>query len=194
MINFSRYKLFYSNKALRALILAEGLILIAYAMIGPIYALLVTEIGGSILDAGLTGGFLVLASGVTVLIAGKFADKVSNPKIFLVSGYTLTGIAFLLYLAVFNIWSLFLVQIFAGLVRPISSPAFDRLYSEHLDKGELGREWSVWESSYYFATGIGAIVGGLIVSQFGFRPIFIIMAAISFAAAAYIYYLPKRLL
>ena len=63
------------NKSLRILLITNGIVLIAGAMLGPIYALFVEKIGGSLLDASLTGGFFALAAGITTLLAGKFADK-----------------------------------------------------------------------------------------------------------------------
>jgi len=68
-------KRFLFNKALRILLITDGLVLIAGAMLGPIYTLFVEKIGGNLLDASLSGGIFAFGAGITTLIAGKFADK-----------------------------------------------------------------------------------------------------------------------
>ena len=50
------------------------------------------------------------------------------------------------------------------------------------------------ESMNYFTAALGAIVGGLVVKNFGFTPVFIIMASLCFASALYIYLLPRKML
>ena len=55
-------------------------------------------------------------------------------------------------------------------------------------------EWGIWESMYYFTTAIGALIGGLIVSLFGFSSIFTLMSVLCFSSAIYLGFLvPKKL-
>ena len=186
-------KLFF-NKALRILILTNALVLVAGAMLGPIYALFVERIGGSLLDASLTGGFFALTAGITTLIAGKYADKLKRAELIVVGGYALMGIGFLLYTQVTSIYFLFAVQILIGFSEAIYTPAFDALFSIHLTKKKAGREWGAWESMSYFSLAIGAAIGGLTATYLGFNTLFIFMAILCFASALYIYVLPKDLL
>lgn len=89
---------------------------------------------------------------------------------------------------------LFLVQIFSGFVRTISAPAFDTLYSRHLDKGSTGQEYGIWEASFFITAGIGSMAGGLLVTEFGFEGVFIGMAILAMLAACYVAALPKNTL
>ena len=187
-------KRFLFNKALRILLITNGLVLIASAMLGPIYALFVEKIGGSLLDASLTGGIFALAAGITTLIAGNFADKFKEDELIVASGYIIMGIGFILYIFVNSIWSLFGVQVLIGFAEAFYSPAFDAVYSKHITKKKAGSEWGAWESMNYFSTAIGAAMGGLIVSTFGFNALFTIMGILCFASAIYIYHLPRRVL
>ena len=54
------------------------MILLAGAMLGPIYALFVEEIGGNLLDASFAGGMFALAAGITTFISGKYSDKIKE--------------------------------------------------------------------------------------------------------------------
>ena len=93
-----------------------------------------------------------------------------------------------------SICSLLSVQVIIGFGEAVSAPAFDELYSGNLDKSEVGREWGAWEAMQYLSTGFGAIIGGLIATKLGFNPLFILMAALCFASAFYIFFLPKKFL
>lgn len=182
------------NRALRILLATNGFILLAGAMLGPIYALFVENIGGSLLDASITGGIFALAAGLTSLFAGKLADKIKQNELMVAFGYAMMGLGFMLYIFVNSIWFLFIVQIIIGFSEAFYSPAFDALYSKHLTKSKAGREWGAWESTNYFTTAIGAVVGGFIASMFGFNAIFVIMALFCVGSAVYIYLLPRIVL
>ena len=89
---------------------------------------------------------------------------------------------------------MFGVQILTGFAEAFYSPAFDALYSKHITKKKAGREWGAWESINYFSIAIGAAIGGLIASNFGFNAIFIIMSALCFISATYIFHLHRNVL
>lgn len=105
------------NKALRILLITNGLILLSGAMLGPIYALFVEEIGGSLLDASFAGALFALAAGITTLIAGRYADKTKRSEYVVATGYLVMGLGFILYTQVRSIWFLFAVQLLIGFKR-----------------------------------------------------------------------------
>ena len=184
----------FFNRALRILLVTNGLILLAGAMLGPIYALFVEEIGGDLLDASLAGGIFALAAGITVLISGRYADKIKENELIIVLGYVIMGIGFLLYTQVNSIISLLLIQVLIGFGEAIYTPAFDAQYSKHLNKHKFGRQWGAWEALMYFSTAAGAVIGGFIASYLGFNALFIIMGILSLASALYIWILPRKVL
>lgn len=182
------------NKALRILLSTNAMILIAAAMLIPIYALFVEKIGGSLMDASLAGGIFALTAGLTTLISGKYSDKVKENELIVVLGYSIMGVGFLLYIWVNSVVFLFLTQVVIGLGEAIYSPAFDAVYSKHLDGHKSGRQWGAWESMNYFTTAGGAVIGGGLVTLFGFHVLFIAMAALCFSSALYIYRLRRGVL
>ena len=182
------------NKQIRILLATNSFILVAGAMLGPIYALFVEKIGGNLLDASYAFATYTLAAGITTLVSGKYADKIKGNKLILVTGYGIMGLAFFGYTLVNSIWSLLAVQILIGLGEAIYSPAFDALYSKHLDNYKSGEEWGAWESINYFTMALGAIAGGFLVTLFGFDIMFIVMGLLSFIAAIYLLRLPRHVL
>lgn len=186
--------LWKTNKSLTALLFGNSLILVAGAMLGPIYAVFVQDLGGNLLNAGMTAGLLALTSGITAFVAGKFTDKIKRTSNILLLGYVLSGVVYLLYIPVNSIWQLYIVQIINGLVITIPAPAFDKLYALHLNKKSTGSEYGEWEATWYISYGIGAIMGGSIASVFGFKAVFIVMSALCFLSACYVKSKHKELL
>jgi MFS family permease len=174
--------------------MTNGLILIASAMLGPIYALFVDKVGGDILDAGFAGAAFSLAAGFTVIISGKLTDKIKEKELILVVGYVIMGLGFLSYIVVSSMWMLLIAQIVIGFGEAIYVPAFDAVYSKHLEEDNIGSQWGAWESMNYFATAGGAVVGGFVATKFGFSPLFVIMAILSIASGFYIWRLPRKIL
>ena len=183
------------NHALRVLLATNALILLAGAMLGPIYAIYVTEIGGDLMDASIAGFLFAISAGLITLLSGKFSDKARHSDLVMVLGYTLIGTGFLLYQFVDSVFSLFAIQALIGIGNAVYAPAFDKLYSQHLDRGNYGSEWGTWESMNYFMAAFGALLGGLLVTRFGFSTLFYAMAFLSFMSGFYLYALsPRRVL
>jgi len=182
------------NKALRILLSTNAVILFAVAMFGPIYAIYVERIGGDLMDAGFAVALYALAGGITTIVSGRYSDKIKENELIVVAGYLIMAGGFLAYVFIDSVLQLFIVQMVIGLGEAIYAPAFDALYSKHLDGKRSGSQWGAWESTNYFTAAIGAAVGGFVAAQFGFNRLFILMAALSLASAIYIYLLPRKVL
>ena len=182
------------NKALRILLVTNALTIVAAGMLGPIYALFVKDIGGDLLDASIAVGILAFVAGVTTLISGKYSDKIKENELIIVFGYSVMGFGFLLYFWVNSVIFLFIVQAIIGLGEAIYAPAFDAVYSKHLNKNKSGSQWGAWESMSYFTHAIGAILGGILVTIFGFQSLFVVMSVLCFGSALYIYHLKRNIL
>lgn len=182
------------NKAIKILLITNAFTLIAGAMLGPIYALFVEKIGGDLMEASYAFTIFALSAGITTLVFGQYADRIKENELIVVLGYVIMGVGFLGYTLVNSMWSLLVIQVIVGLGGAIYSPAFDAIYSKHLDGHKSGREWGAWEAINYFATAFGAVAGGLLVTFFGFNTMFVIMGLLCFASAIYIFLLPRRIL
>jgi MFS family permease len=182
------------NPALRVLLIGDAITLTAAAMLTPIYAIYVEEIGGSLFDAGLTAAALAFGAGLMAIIGGRFTDTVKNKKLLVVGGYFVIGLGFLAMTQVQNVLGLALIQLIVGLARPVYETAFDALYSIHLDKTKEAQEWGIWEGVSYFAAGIGAILGSLFVLQFSSQALFALMAGMCFIGALYVFKVKKSII
>ncbi len=133
----------YINKNIKFLLTTNGLILFSGALLGPIYALFVEDIGGDILDAGLAGAVFAFSAGFMSLIVGIFGDKIKNKGGILALGYLFVALGFALYFWVNSMTLLLIAQVVIGLGEALYSPMFDAIYSENLDKGKFSSEWGM---------------------------------------------------
>ena len=182
------------SRALSILLFTNALVLIAGAMIGPIYALVVENVGGDLLDASFAGGVYAIVGGITVFIFGKLSDRIKQSELVIVAGYLIIALGFFIYIFVKDMWSLLIAQAIIGFGEAIYSPPFDALYSKHLSAHKAGTQWGAWESMNYFTIAFGSLLGGFIANRFGFPILFGIMGAISLISAVYIYKLPRNVL
>jgi MFS family permease len=163
-------------------------------MLVPIYALFVEDIGGNLLAASYAFAVFAFMAGVTTLLSGRYTDRLENYRLIMALGYLLVGLGFLALTVVNSVLTLFIVQIIIGIGNAIYAPAFDAAYSEHLDSHRAGSEWGAWEAINYFTAAIGAVLGGVLVTTFGFEVMFVVMASLCFTSSLYIFRLPKKLL
>lgn len=183
------------NPALRILLSTNALIMLAGAMLGPIYALYVEGIGGSLLDASMAGFVFAFSGGLVTLFSGRLSDRVRHSDLILAAGYMMIGAGFFLYQFADTIRAIFAIQMLIGVGQAIYSPPFDKLYSMHLDNGKGGTEWGAWETMAYFTSAIGALAGGAMVTYLGFGAMFLTMSILCFSSGIYLYILsPQRIL
>jgi MFS family permease len=182
------------NKSLLILLSSNGLVLLSSALIGPIYAFLVEDIGGSILDAGFSFSAFAIAAAIITLISGKLSDRIKEEEYILMTGYFIMGLGFFSLVFVNSIFALALSQVVIGIGEALYSAPFDGIFSKHLDKGSFGSEWGMWEAMNYITLAIGAISGSFLVTNFGFNFLFITMSLLCLFAMIIILLSPRELL
>lgn len=146
------------------------------ALLGPIYALFVQNIGGSVIVASTSFAIYTMVFALLTTFMGKLEDVKFNKEKMVFLGYFILTIANLLFIFVQKPIHLYLVQILMGVGVAIVAPAWEALYSLALDKGKESSEWGLWNSAIGLSVSIGALTGGLIANYFGFKVLFITMA------------------
>lgn len=181
------------RNATKILLATNALILVSWAMLWPIYALFVKNIWWDLMDASFAWWLFAFTAWITTLLSWKYADSLKNQSLVLFLGYIIIWLWFFLYLIVDSIMMLFFVQIIIWLWEAIYSPAFDSLYSKHLHKKQSWFEWWIWESMNYFTIAIWAFAWWIIVSNFGFSIIFIVMWTLSILSWIYVFFRSGKL-
>lgn len=179
------------SKIRKFLLITNGLIFLAEAMLGPIYALFIADVGGSILNAGIAGGVFAVVAGTLTLIVGKISDRGSR-RLYVGVGYVIIGLGFALYTVVDSFTTLLLVEVIIGAGQAVYAPPFSALYTQHLDFRHPSRQWGAWEAMTYYTTAIGSVAGGFIAFRFGFDVLFFIMSFLALASALTVLWQRKR--
>lgn len=170
------------KKGLRILLFSDAFLNLSLGMIGPIYAIFVEHIGGDILDASWAFFAYMFTAGVVTYIISKWEDGMVHKELLVVIGYVLSNIGCFAYIFVYDQFSLLVTQIILGLSMAVLSPAFDATYSHYVIKKSEASNWGIWEAMSYIVTAFAAIIGGAIVSTFGFQFLFIAMFVVSLFA------------
>jgi predicted MFS family arabinose efflux permease len=182
------------NKSLRILIMLNMAITFVIGIFAPFYAVFVAKIGGDIAFAGFSWAILGIISGILTLFFTKWELRIKEQELLLALGYFIRGVVFLSYAFMASMSQLILTQILWGVAVAISVPAFDAIYSAHTTRDGSIAEWGGLEGVSSIATGVAALIGGIVVQTFGFQPIFFVMSGVAFFLALYIWFLPREVL
>ena len=72
-----------------------------------------------------------------------------------------------------------------GLAAALATPTWEALYSKYEDKKHGVYEWGIAGGLAQIITGIGILIGGFVVTKYGFDSLFIIMGFIQLVATIY---------
>jgi len=163
-------------------------------MLAPFYAVFVQKIGGGIAFAGFSWAVFAIVAGILTLLFGRLQMKVKEQELLLALGYFIRGAVFLSYAFMGGIAQLMLTQVLWGVGAALGSPAFDAIYSSHTDQTDSIVQWGQWEGIASIATGLAAIVGGILIQTVGYPTVFIGMSVLSILLGVYIWQLPREIL
>ena len=160
-------------------------------MFAPLFAVFTKKVGGDILDISGVWAAYLIASGTFTVFVGKIADKIISKEKLMTIGYALNAIFTFAYLFVSSQSELLFVQIGVGIASALSTPTWNSLYAEY-ERHDRGRKkksgcvWALADGQSEIVTGIGVLLGGLIVSFFSFNSLFIVMGIIQTIATVYV--------
>lgn len=180
--------------ALRALLLASSLFMFAFAMFSPIYAIFVQKIGGGVVEASRAWALFGLTAGLLTFICGRLENKMKEVELAIVWSQLLIGLAYVAFYFTRSVNGLYVVMIILGIGEALYWPAFHALYGRHVDGRKSTWLWGVYDGLTYIVPAFGSALGGWLVAIYGFGIIFMIMAALSFLNAIFIFLLPRRVL
>ncbi len=171
------------HKKFALLVLSDILILSSFGLIGPIFAVFITEnlIGGTLVTAGLsTTIFLIVKSAVQLPLSKYFIDKEKHKTHSLLLGTLLITIVPFIYFFAKSVYTIFIAQAIYGFGAALAYPAWFSLFTTYLDKKHKGFEYALWSTGIGVGIAIASFLGAKVADTLGFRVLFFIVGFIAF--------------
>ncbi len=173
------------NKIIINLIKADLVFFSAFGLITPIFAVFITEQiqGGDIKVIGFAAAIFWIFKSIFQIPISRFLDKERGEKddfYCMVIGYLLAVIVPFGYIFSSLPWHIYVLQIIHSIGIAMVIPAWCAIFTRHIDKGKEAFEWSLDSSAFGLGVGITGALGGILVSQFGFNLVFIIVGILAF--------------
>ncbi len=155
---------------------------VGFYIFSPLYALFARSINITPRYIGLIWSAYSLLSAAFILLFGRFENHRRKEK-YIKFGIYLYPITDLLLLEVHSATTLLLVLGINALGAGLTFPALKTMFARNEKRGRESEQWSWMDSSNMLAGSLGAAIGGLVISVYGFKGLFIAMAVIQLMAA-----------
>ena len=182
------------NKSLKILVTINAAIVFVMGMFGPFYAIFVESIGGDIGFIGLSWALYAIVAGILMLFFSRLELRVKEQELLLSLGYFLMSAAFLSYAFMDNIPQLIMTQVLLGIAVAVATPVMDSLYTAHTTREEAIAQWGGRDGLSAIASGVAALIAGVLIQGFGYGTIFMLMAVIMAFLGIYVWRLPREAL
>lgn len=186
------------NRVVKFLIYSDFAIKSGFGFIAPIFAVFIMgQIkGASLTTVGIAEMVLLLTRGVFQIPIARIADRKKREKddfTFMLAGSLLLVIIPLLYLFTLQVWQLIFIQFFHGLALSLLTPAWDAIFTRHLDHDRVSEEWGFYETGAVMGAAFTALFGGVIADYFGFNYLFLLVSLFSLASCVFLVFIRKNL-
>ncbi len=175
------------NRVIRYLIISDFVLNFAFGLLAPVFAVFILKSiqGGSLTVIGLATTFYWISRTSTTVPLSKFMDRTNGERDefwFMIAGTLLISTIPLFYIFASLPWHIYLIQLVFGLSNSMAVPAWRILFTDHLDRGRTGYEWSLEDIAIGVSVGVSAYLGSVIAERFGFDVIFIMLAILGYLA------------
>lgn len=187
------------NRVVRYFIISDLFFVGGWGLINPVLAIfIIDEIGGAtVTTVGLAAAVYWILKAVIQMPIGLYLDRNEGEKddfYTLLVGLVLASITAFLFVFIDKIWQLFVLQTFHAVAFALYTPAWNAIFTRHLDKNRYAFDWSLDSTIVALAAGATGALGGWAAQNFGFDAIFIGAALLTMVAAIVIFLLPDIVL
>ena len=183
------------NRIIKHMVVSDLLFTGSWSFIQPIFAIFVVKdiAGATIITAGMVAGLYWLVKSFIQLPVANFLDRDESERddfYALVGAISLAAISAFSFVLVDKIWELLMVQVMYALAMGVYIPAWNGLFSHHLDSKRYSFDWSLDSTAIGFTAFITSLSGGILAELIGFRFVFFLVGIFSLAGAMVLYLAP----
>jgi len=184
-----RKKMKLSNLALFTL--ASSIASFAAGLFGPFYVVYIQQVGGSIENLGVAFGLLLIAQSIMSYFCGKYSDKFGR-KLFLIGSGYITSAIILAYTLIRTIMELYTLQIIFGIMNAIDHTVSTVFLGDVTQKRRRGIQIGKYNAIIGVFSAFAIIIGGMLISKFGFRIIFYAVSSLFFISTSLLFLIKER--
>jgi len=169
------------NKVIRILITSDFLLQSGWGLIGPIFAIFITEQikGGNLAAVGLIASTYWIVKSIIQPFIARYLDITKGEKDdfkFLFGGLIVANLVPLGYLLASETWHILLLEFIRGSAMACVVPTWSAIFTRHIDKGWEAFSWSIESTGFGLAAGFAAAFGGIIATFLGFKTVFVLVS------------------
>jgi len=176
------------NKIVKYLIYSDLVFYTGWGLISPIFAVFILKsiIGGSALVVGIAASINMIVRSIFRIPFGMCTDKNNRTAFaFMFWGLLLTAFIPIGYFYSSHAWHIYALQAILGMSLAMSTAGWTTIFSRHLDKGKESTEWGIDAvAAAGIGPGIAAAVGGVAVTYFSFKAVFLASSIIGLIGAS----------
>lgn len=178
------------------LIVSDILILSAFGLIAPIFAIFIKEgiAGGSVVAAGLSSTIFFVVKSVSQLPFSIYIDTRRKKLGFLILGTCLIALTPFIYAFASHVNYIYFAQVVYGLGAALAYPTWYTLFITNTDKKHRGFEWAIWSTSIGLGSALAAYGGAKIANILGFKSLFFIVGGLSVLGMIILFFIGKHTL
>lgn len=182
------------NKSLRTLFILNSIFVFGGALFGPLYALYVQGIDNKIISVSISWAIYMVSSTIFTHFIGVYGDRVHEKEYLLAGGFLVRAIAWFGYAFVANLTGLIVIQIILGLGEALGTPSWNFLFAKHLDGHHEIHDYSDWDVVNNLMIALATLMGGMFVTFFGFKFLFVIMGTLALISFVGTMITPRKVL
>jgi MFS family permease len=162
------------NPLIRLLIISDVLLVSGSGLLGPIFALFITDfiVGGSPAIAGVAVTIYLFTKSILQLPVSLLIDKIKgevDDYVLMTAGSFGLALMPLAYLYINTPIELYVIQFILGVLAAITFPGYMAIFTRHIDKNKEGLEWGMYFTMVDLASATTATVGGILATTIGFK-------------------------
>lgn len=174
---------------IRVLLLSNYLNIFGFSLFGPLYSLYVLRLGLSTVQIATALALYALTLGSLTIVAGRVENSMRRVTLGVILGYFVLMLGGAGYLWMHTLTQVYLVQALNALGGGIIGPAWKALYSRFARRGKEAQEWSYFDGGNQMLSAAAVLIGGFIITAWGFRFLFVVMIGLQLAGASISLYL-----
>jgi hypothetical protein len=183
---------FHLNKILRTLVLSDVLIISAYGLVAPIFAVFLSGkiVGGTLLVVGISESIYLAVKSLLQIPIGILIDKTKGEKIdfwLVFAGTVIESICLALFIVANLPIHVYLIQFLYGIGSALAFPAWMGLFTRNMEKGKESFVWSLHTTPTELGAAFAASLGAIIAYQFGFDLLFAVVSVMTLLGAFILY-------